>query len=453
MEEINENIFRAYDIRGIFDKDLTEEVAERVGKAFGTFIGGGKNLVIGRDVRLSGEVLSDAVTSGLTSVGCNVTDIGIVPTPVVYFAIGYHKYDGGIVVTASHNPAEWNGFHLLKEKGLFCAKDSGIEKVKDLFLKNKFKKSKRIGKIKSYSKIIDDYTRFVLPKIKIGKKLKIVIDFSNGISGSITPSLLESFGCDVISLNGNPDGKFPAHLPEPKEENLKELKEKVVELKADFGVGYDGDGDRSVFIDENGRFLTGDKTSMIFIGDVLKKRKKAKILYEVSFSLAVEEFIKKNGGIPLVSPVGHAYFPENMINKKISFGCERSSHFYFSEIYGFDDATFATLKMAEILSKSEKSLSQIIDALPSYPFRQRNFECDDKKKFEIIKRLKIKFSKLGFKINTLDGVKAIEKDGWILIRPSNTEPLVRLVAEAKNEEKLKQLFNLGESLLEEELKV
>lgn len=152
MEEINENIFRAYDIRGIFDKDLTEEVAERVGKAFGTFIGGGKNLVIGRDVRLSGEVLSDAVTSGLTSVGCNVTDIGIVPTPVVYFAIGYHKYDGGIVVTASHNPAEWNGFHLLKEKGLFCAKDSGIEKVKDLFLKINSKNRKELAKLNLIAK-------------------------------------------------------------------------------------------------------------------------------------------------------------------------------------------------------------------------------------------------------------------------------------------------------------
>lgn len=448
---MNENIFRAYDIRGIFGKDLTPETAERIGKAFGTYIGDGKNLVVGRDVRLSGKILSDSVISGLTAVGCNVTDIGIVPTPVVYFAVSHHKYDGGIVVTASHNPPEWNGFHLLKERGIFCSQGSGMEVIKDLALRNQFKQPKKIGNVATYDKILNDYIDFILPKIKIERKLKIVIDFSNGISGSITPRILESCGCEVISLNGEADGTFPAHLPEPKEETLGELKRKVVELDADFGVGYDCDGDRAVFIDNMGRFLSGDKTSIIFIDDVLKKNKNAKILYEVSCSLAVEDFIKKRGGIPVVSPVGHAYFPEKMVNMNISFGCERSSHFYFSEMYGFDDATFATLKMAEILSRSGKSLSQIVDSTPSYYSVQRNVECDDKTKFEVIEKLKLKFSELGFDINDLDGVKASDEEGWILIRPSNTQPLLRIVVEAKTENKLKELSRLEESVLNDEM--
>jgi len=450
---MNENIFRAYDIRGIFGKDLTTEIAEKIGKAFGTFIGEGKNLVVGRDVRLSGKALSDAVISGLTSVGCNVTNIGIVPTPILYFAIAHQKYDGGIVVTASHNPSEWNGFHLCKERGLFCAQGSGMEKVKDLVLKNRFKRTKRIGKVETYNKIFRDYTDFVLSKIKVRKKFKIVLDCSNGTTALITPRLLELIGCEVVALNGEPDGRFPAHLPEPNEETLKKLKEKVVELKADLGVGYDCDGDRAVFVDERGRIVNLDKTPIIFIDDVLKKTKNAKILYDVSCSLAIEEFIKNKNGIPLISKVGHAFFPEKMINMNISFGCERSAHYYFSETYGFDDGTFSTLKMIEILSNSGKSLSEIADSLPHYYTTQKNFACDDKAKFEIIKNLKIKFSKLGFNINDLDGMKAFDEESWVLIRPSNTEPLIRIFAEAKNENKLKKLFGLGESLLKEEIKV
>jgi len=448
---MNENIFRAYDIRGIFGKDLTPEIAEKIGKVFGTYIGEGKRIVVGRDVRLSGEVLKDALINGLTSVGCDVTDIGIVPTPVFYFAIPYHKFNGGVMITASHNPAEWNGFHLCREKGLFCAQGSGMEEIKEMVLKNQFKRAERVGKVETYDKIFKDYTDFVLPRIKVIKKLKVILDCSNGTTGLITPHLLESSNCEVVTLNGEPDGRFPAHLPEPTEETLKELKEKVVELNADFGVGYDCDGDRAVFVDEKGRLLSLDKAPIIFIEDVLKKNKNAKILYDVSCSLTIEEFIKNKGGIPVISRIGHAFFPEKMINMNISFGCERAAHYYFSETYGFDDGTFSTLKMAEILSNSEKSLSEIVDSLPHYYSMQKNFECDDKTKFEIIKNLKIKFSKLGFDINDLDGVKASNEEGWILIRPSNTEPLIRIFAEAKNEGKLKELFELGESLLREEI--
>jgi len=448
---MNENIFRTYDIRGIFGKDLTVETAEKIGKAFGTFIGEGKRLVVGRDVRLSGKVLKDALISGLTSVGCDVVDIGVIPTPVFYFAVRHHKFDGGVTVTASHNPPEWNGFHLCKGGGAFCAQGTGMEVVKELVLKNSFRQPKKVGKVEVYDKILKDYEKFVLPKIKIARKLKIVLDCSNGTVGSITPDLLRAIGCEVIVLNGKPDGRFPAHLPEPNEETLKELKKKVVELKADFGVGFDCDGDRSAFIDEKGRFLTGDKTATAFIEDVFKKNKNPKILYDVSCSLAIEELIKNRGGIPVVNPIGHVFFPEKMINMDISFGCERSAHLYFSEMNGFDDATFATLRMAEILSHSEKSLSQILDSLPEYPSAQKNIGCDDEIKFELTKNLKTRFSELGFNINELDGMKAFNEDGWILIRPSNTEPLIRVIAEARDEGKLKGIFELGMRLLEEEI--
>jgi len=446
-----DSIFRAYDIRGVFGEDLTEEVATRIGAAFATFLGEDKEVLVARDVRLSGEKLSKALVSGLLS-GCDATDIGIVPTPLLYFAIYRLQKDAGIVITASHNPPEWNGFKAFSRKGCIYGKD--MEKVKQIAKEVDLERlSKKRGELRSYKRIIQEYMNFVGNKLEIERKLKVVADTANGTCGLVAPTLFKRLGCQILTLNQDPDGTFPAHLPEPKEETLGELKREVVKNKADLGVGYDGDGDRAVFVDEKGNVIPGDLTLLIFAKDVLQKSKGAKIVYELSCSMAVEEYIKELGGIPIVERVGHTFIMDRMIEENALFGGEKSSHFYFSECYGVDDAIFASLRMAEILSKSSEKLSKIADSLPRYPsIYEKNFECPDNLKFVVIEKLRSRFKDYGLTILDMDGVKLIDKDGWVLLRPSNTEPIIRVSAEAKTEEKLEELYEFAKKELNQVLK-
>lgn len=444
-------IFRAYDIRGVFGKQLTEDAATVIGAAFGAFVGENKEVVVGRDVRLSGETLRNALVSGLIS-NCNVVDVGVVPTPVLYFAINHLKKDAGIMITASHNPPEWNGFKLFKRGG--CVSSSEMAQIKEIAKATAQKKlEKKIGKVVRYEGILQDYMNFVLEKVKVEKKLKIVADAANGACGLLIASLFKKLGCDVKVLNEKPDGSFPAHLPEPKEETLTELKKEVVKNKADFGVGYDGDGDRAVFVDDTGKIVSGDLTLMIFARDALKRRGGGKIVYELSCSMAVEEFVRKYGGVPIVERTGHTFIMTRIIAEKAILGGETSSHFYFSECGGMDDAAFASLRMAEILSKSDEKLSEIVASLPKYPsIHERNFECPDNLKFAVIEKLRAKFKGQGLKTLDIDGVKILDEDGWVLLRPSNTEPFIRVSAEAKTEKKLKELYNFVEKELKTVMK-
>jgi phosphomannomutase/phosphoglucomutase len=446
-----DSVFRAYDIRGVFGEDLTEEVATRIGAAFATFLGEDKEVLVARDVRLSGEKLRKALVSGLVS-GCDVTDIGIVPTPLLYFAVNRLQKDAGIMITASHNPPEWNGFKAFSRKGCIYGKD--MEKVKQIAKEVDLERlRKKRVRLSSYKGIIQEYMDFVANKIEIRRKLKVVADTANGTCGLVAPSLFTRLGCKILTLNQNPDGTFPAHLPEPKEETLGELKREVVKNKADLGVGYDGDGDRAVFVDEKGNVIPGDVTLLIFAKDVLQKSKGAKIVYELSCSMAVEEYVKELGGIPIVERVGHTFIMDRMIEEKALFGGEKSSHFYFSECYGVDDAVFASLRMAEILSKTSEKLSEMVDSLPKYhSIYEKNFECPDNLKFVVIEKLRSRFKDYGLTILDMDGVKLLDKDGWVLLRPSNTEPIIRVSAEARTEEKLKELYGFAKKELNHVLK-
>jgi phosphoglucosamine mutase len=444
------HIFRAYDIRGIFGEDLTKEVATRLGAAFATFLGKDKEVLVARDVRLSGEMLRKALVSGLVS-GCNVTDIGIVPTPLLFFAINRLQKDAGIAVTASHNPPQWNGFKLFGREGCIYGKD--MERIKEITEKVDLKKLGKRGKLSRYRGIIQEYMDFVQNEIEIQRRLKVVADTTNGACGLVAPSLFRRLGCEISVLNENPDGTFPAHLPEPKEETLVELKREVAKNKADFGVGYDGDGDRAVFVDEKGNVIPGDLTLLIFAKDILQKSRGAKIVYELSCSMAIEEYVKALGGIPIVERVGHTFIMDKMIKEKALLGGEKSSHFYFSECYGVDDAIFASLRMTEILSKTSEKLSEIVASLPKYPsIYEKNFECPDELKFGVIERLKARFRDGGLKFLDIDGVKLLDKDGWVLLRPSNTEPIIRVSAEARTEEKLKGLYEFAKKELDDVLK-
>jgi len=445
------HIFRAYDIRGIFGEDLTEEIATKIGAAFAAFLEG-RTAIIGRDVRLSGEKLRDALVSGLIT-RCNVSDIGVVPTPLLYFALNHLKKDAGIMVTASHNPPQWNGFKAFRGgKGSIYGKD--MDKIKKIAkcvnLENLGEKS---GKSLKCEGIIKEYQDFVQNKIQFERKLKVVADTANGTCGLVAPTLFKNLGCDILTINQEPDGTFPAHLPVPKEETLGELKIEVVRNKADFGIGYDGDGDRAVFIDEKGNLIPGDLTLLIFAKDVLQKERGGKVVYELSCSMAVEEYVKKLGGIPLVERVGHTFIMDRMIEENALLGGEKSSHFYFSEVYGMDDATFASLRMGEILSKSSEKLSEMVGSLPKYPtVYEKNFECPDNLKFKVIEKLRARFKEQGLKTLDIDGVKLLEKDGWVILRASNTEPLIRISAEARTEETLNELYEFATTELNQVLK-
>lgn len=449
--QISEHIFRAYDIRGIYGRDLTPKIAEQIAMGFGTYIGGvGKNLAVGRDVRLSGEELKNAVVKGLVSVGCNVMDLGLVTTPILYWTIAHLNRHGGVMVTASHNPPEWNGFKLCREKGLIVGQGFGMEELKEVVKRKKFVKPAAPGKRETYGGIIGEYSRFILDKIKLGRKLRVVLDTGNGTTGIIAPKLFRQLSCEMTVLNEELDGRFPYRSPEPTPEALQQLRSEVKKTGADFGVGYDGDGDRSVFVDDKGRILTGDIVSIIFAKALIKKAWN-KVVYDVSCSLAVEESIRASGGVPVVEKVGRPFMMERVLRENAIFGGERSGHFYFSDIYGIDDGTYASLKMAEIISKGRESLSQMVDAVPQYYSSTVNMACSDEHKFKVTEKTKEFFEKLGYKIVQIDGVKAYDEEGWVLMRPSNTEPLIRVFVEGKTKRKHEQLLSLAEKVLREEI--
>ncbi|MEM4667861.1 MAG: phosphomannomutase/phosphoglucomutase [Nitrososphaerota archaeon] len=439
------HIFRAYDIRGVYGRDLREELVKVIASSFATMLGNSGTVLVGRDVRLSGESLAKAVSTGLRESGCDVVDVGIVPTPGAYFGVVYWKLKGGVQITASHNPPEWNGMKLITEDGGTISEGAGMEELKKIALESKIIKVDRIG-VEISRDLIKDYVEFLLSKVKIGdRKLRIVVDYSNGAVSIVFPKIAEQLGLELIELNKEPNGLFPGHLPEPNEETLKDLQKKVIEVKADLGAGFDGDGDRVVFVDEKGRLLAGDITLAVFVKYL---EKKGRVLYDVNSSSALREVILSCGCEPVEMRVGRAFFLRAIREMNGVIAGEKSNHIYFSELWGFDDAIYALLKMAEILSKSGRKLSEIVDEIPKYPSTPIIvFDCPDEVKWKVVDLIAEKLEKEALNINRIDGVKAYFKDGWILIRPSNTMPQIKMSAEASSEERLKQIVNYGRELI------
>ncbi len=442
---IKESIFRAYDIRGIYPEDIDEEVAYKVGLGFAAYLGNKGKVSVGRDVRISGKALQEHVIRGLKDGGLNVVELGLITTPILYFSIIYYHLDGGIMVTASHNPPEWNGFKLCREKAETIAEGKGMEELKDIILNSKFKISRRGRKIVKRN-FVEDYLSFIKSKVNIKRPLKVIMDLSSGSCSTIAPRLFKDLGMEVKSMNAEPDGNFPAHAPEPNEETLKPLIE-LVKFHYDFGVGYDGDGDRALFVDDKGRIIRGDKMLAILSKYYLKSSK-GSVVFDIASSSIIKEIVEAYGGEAIVSRVGHAFIKEKMLKHKALLGGEVSSHLYFGDIFGIDDAIFASLKVAEILSQSDKKLSEMVDEVPNYPsIPVTNFYCPDDKKFKVIRELIEEFKAKNYNIDTLDGLKVNLEDGWFLLRASNTLPQIKLVAEAKNEKKLVELVNLAKEAL------
>ncbi len=434
---MNPQIFREYDIRGLVEQDLTSEVVESIGKAFGSWLqlSGGKEVVIGRDNRLSSKPLSKALMSGLCSTGCDVVDIGVVPTPVLYFSIIHYRKDGGVMVTGSHNPVEFNGLKLCK--GVFSIHGEEIQSLRRIVEGGDFKEGR--GKFKEESPT-DAYLEAIKERVEIPHKLKVVIDAGNGTTGEVAPRLFREFGCEVVELYCELDGTFPHHLPDPTiPEFLTDLIAKVKDEKADLGIGYDGDGDRIGAIDDEGEIVWGDRLLALYSREILKERR-TKIIFDVKCSQGLVEDIKAHGGIPLMWKTGHSLIKEKMREEDSPLGGEMSGHMFFADNYfGFDDAIFASARLLQLISRSGRSLSQLQGEIPHYfSTPEIRIECSDEEKFKIVDEIKKEF-KREYQTIDVDGVRVLFGDGWGLVRASNTQPILVLRFEAKTEGRLGEI--------------
>jgi phosphomannomutase len=449
--KINPLIFRAYDIRGIYKKDIDENVFRKIGLVLGKK---NKKFLVGHDIRKSGRKLAMALIEGLTSADSKVFFCGKSSFGLCFFSGFKLKVDRTIFVTASHLPKEWNGLKInfgdgepISSKEIKRIRDS-VLKIEGKEIKFKKLRFKKVNFKKEYIKTLLEK----FPLLKEGK-LKIVLDCGNGATSLTAPQIFKKFGFEVIELFCNPDPNFPNRDPEPTFEATKILREKVISEKADFGVAFDGDGDRGVIIDDKGRYLSGNQVGIILGKDILKESKNKKVVRTVSCSMAIDEELEKYGAKIIETPVGHTFVISAVKKNKAVLGIEESNHIVIPRYFLFDDAILIPLKIAEILIREKKKLSEIVDQIKIYPFEEIVFKCPDEKKFEVVKSLAEKFKKEYKKVNTLDGVKVIFDFGWILIRASNTSPKIRLYVEAKTKEKLKFLKDKFSKIIKQWIKL
>ena len=435
---INPQIFREYDIRGIVDKDLTPESVTSIGKAIGTYIsrGNGKNMVVGRDVRSSSVEFCNILSKALNSTGCNVIDIGMVPTPVLYFALHHFNADGGVMITGSHNPPEFNGFKI--SQGFHSLYGEKVQELKGLIEVNDFE----VGTgITQQQPVLAEYMEKICSILEIPRKIKVVVDGGNGCFGIVGPDLLKKLGQTPIELFSEPDGTFPNHHPDPTvSEHLTDLIEKVRLENAELGIGFDGDADRIGVVDEKGNILWGDQLLTIFARDILSRNPGATIVGEVKCSQNLYLAIKKHGGVPVMAAAGHSLIKNKMRETGALLAGEMSGHICFADnYYGFDDAIFAACRVLQIVAQSNKKVSEMLADLPETAYTPEiRIDCPDDQKFKIVRELTEIFREK-YEVIDIDGVRVNFDDGWALIRASNTQPVLVLRLEAVTKERLKEL--------------
>jgi len=448
MGMINQNIFREYDIRGVADRDLIDTTVESVGKAYGTFLHqhGKKKIAVGRDGRVSSPRIHAALVRGILSAGIDVTDLGIITTPILYFSIVQLQNDGGVMVTGSHNPPDQNGLKICLGKDTLFGDQ--IRQLGRMAEKGDFVSG--AGKQDSVE-IISVYQNFLKKTFKFARPLKVVVDAGNGAASVVAPRLFRELGCEVTELFCTLDGKFPNHFPDPSEEkNVQDLIRKVKEIKADIGLAFDGDADRLGVVDETGKLLYGDRLLLIMALDLLTRQKGAQIIADVKCSTVLYDEIGKHGGKGIMWKTGHSLIKAKMRETKAPLAGEMSGHFFFGENYfGFDDGIFAACLAVNILAKSGKSFSALLDGVPEYfSTPEMRVECPDEKKFEIVKKA-VEYFKGKYDVIDIDGARINFPDGWGLIRASNTQPVLVMRFEAHSKEKLQEIQSLVESKIRE----
>ncbi len=448
------NIFRAYDVRGIYPNELNEVVAYKIAMATANFLKA-KQLVIGADYRKSSPSLKKHALRGLVDAGCDVFDIGFVPTPVFYHSIIRLDTDGGIMITASHNPPEYNGMKINGRNAYPIFAENGIFQIAKLVESDQIKKVGKKGMVMKRD-VLDGYVEDVVSRVGLGRKLKVIVDTGNGACVDIPERILRALGCEVKTIFKEPDGSFPNHIADPlKHETLRWLQREVVAERADLGIALDGDGDRIGVVDEKGRIVDQDSILMILSKQALT-HKKGVVVFEVRTSNKVIDFVEKNGGDVVITKVGHAYILEEILKRNAVFGGELSGHMYFPYCYHpFDDGIFAAVKMVEFASHLDCGISSFVDSLPrAVVTPEIRLRVRDEVKFRIIEKLKQRMLETGYRINDIDGVRVNFADGWGIVRASNTEPLIKCRFEADDHDALerikKEVMDLLEEIIEEE---
>jgi phosphomannomutase/phosphoglucomutase len=440
MAKISPTLFREYDIRGLVDQDLNEEAVFLIGKALGTRVraAGGKNVVVGRDCRVSGERFNRQLVEALLSTGCDVIDLGVVPTPLVYFAAyTLPEVDGSCQITGSHNPPEYNGLKLGLGKSTFHGEQ--IQQLMREIQEGEFASGR--GAARSYD-IVTPYRAYVKENLRLGKrKLKVVVDAGNGTGGVVAVPLFQSLGLDVVPLFIEMDGRFPNHHADPTvEKNLEHLKAKVREVKADIGIAYDGDADRVGAVDEKGNVLWGDQLMILFSRALLAEHPGAAIVGEVKCSFTLYDDIAAKGGRPIMWKAGHSLIKAKMKEEKALLAGEMSGHIFFGHRwFGFDDGIYSSGRLLELLSRTDAKMSTLLDDVPkTFSTPELRVDCPDDKKFELVRRAQEWFSKR-YEAVTVDGVRVVFPDGWGLVRASNTQPILVLRFEAKTQARLDEI--------------
>ena len=451
IKMIDQKIFRAYDIRGTYPDQMNAEAAELIGKAFGTYLRDFQSpmtndqlnpkVVVGMDCRTHGPELHEAFVNGLMSTGCNVTNIGLSPSPFLYFVNVEGKFDGGCNISASHNPKEYNGFKLVTRNAHAVFGDE-IQKIYQIIQKGEFETGE--GKM-----LNGDYYEFYSKKIQSmfadSKPLKVVVDTGNGVAGNIYPKILKELGHEVIEIYTECDGTFPNHEADPiVESNLEDLKKKVIEEKADIGFGFDGDGDRCGIITEKGEFVNADKILMLLSRDVLKRHSGRSIVFTVSNSQSLFDLVEKWGGKPVMCEVGHSYVEDAMNEHNAILGGEQSGHFFLPEdYYPYDDALITACRILKIIGDDGRSISEIFADFPkTYAEPEMRPYCSDDEKFQLLEKVKLHFMNK-YPNTTLDGIRIdFGNGGWAGIRVSNTSPKISITMEAQTLEHLNEIRDI-----------
>lgn len=447
---MNPAIFREYDIRGLAEKDFDNDFALLLGKVHGTVIAerGGTRAAVGRDCRSTSDAYAEAVIAGLVSAGLRIYDIGVCPTPLIYFSLFHLDLDGGIQVTASHNPSEYNGFKICLGKDTIYGEQ--IQEIRARVERSDFRE-KSGGTIERYD-IVGPYSERLLADVRqLARPLKVVVDGGSGVGGPVAPPIFRQLGCQVWEIACTPDPTFPFHHPDPTlPDNLEMLIDRVRREKADVGIAYDGDADRIGAVDETGKILWGDELLVLFARDVLKRNPAATIISEVKCSQRLYDDIEKNGGKAIMWKAGHSLLKAKMKETGALLAGEMSGHMFFKERYfGYDDAVYASLRLLEILAKSGKALSSLLaDLPPSVSTPEIRVDCPDDKKFIIAQRA-TEYFRRHYEVIDVDGVRVKFPEGWGLIRASNTQPALVLRFEARSQDKLNEYRRLIEEKLKE----
>jgi phosphomannomutase len=439
---IDESIFKAYDIRGVYPESLNEDVARDIGRAFVNHLGlSGSRVVVARDMRLSGEALEKAFIEGVTAAGADVLDLGLVSTDALYFAVGHLEEPGGAMITASHNPKQYNGFKLCREDAIALSGEQGIGQIRDLILSGKLPEPAEYAGSVEESDITEDYAKHCLSFINTEglRSLKIIVDAGNGMAGKMLPPIFKKLPFECVPMYFELDGSFPNHPPNPIElENMKELQERVVAEGADFGAALDGDADRVFVVDEKGVTISGDLLAALVAKNVLEKEPGATILYSAVCSKAFSKLVEREGGKAIRTKAGHSIIKPQMRENDAAFGGEHSGHFYFRDNYFADSGIIAMLTVAELVARQKGPLSELLAPIDPY-VRSGEINSEVEDQSATLEKVEEHYAQRDdAKIDHLDGLTVDFGDWWFNLRPSNTEPLLRLNVEASDRETMER---------------